>query len=61
MIKAKRLNIVNLLEHLGNDGVELIKFKSHRSFVAYTNKYAHKFPLKKAKENRFLRELLRHL
>ena len=54
------VNLINLIDHR-NIGVEVIRFKSYSKFRAYTTLPGNMFPLKKAKEDGFIRALLRKL
>ncbi|KAI4665126.1 uncharacterized protein J4E79_003426 [Alternaria viburni] len=54
------VNLMNLIDHR-NIGVEVIRFKNYSKFRAYTTLQGNVFPLKKAKEDCFIRALLRKL
>ncbi|KAF1932868.1 uncharacterized protein M421DRAFT_416470 [Didymella exigua CBS 183.55] len=53
------VNLVNLIDHR-LVGEKVIRFKSYKAFVEYTSD-GRKFPLRKAKEEGFIRALLRKL
>lgn len=53
------VNLVNLIDHR-NIGVPVIRFKSHKEFREYTQK-GRVFPKEKAKEEGFIKALLRKL
>ncbi|KAF2866283.1 hypothetical protein BDV95DRAFT_611747 [Massariosphaeria phaeospora] len=59
-LKGIHVNLINLLGHRYNPTVvPLIRFESFAHFRAYTRK--HIFPKKKAKEDSFLKVLLRQI
>ena len=53
------VNLVNLIDHRLN-GEEVIRFKSYAAFVKYTSN-GKTFPRQRAKEEGFIKALLRHL
>ncbi|KAF2088629.1 hypothetical protein K490DRAFT_64674 [Saccharata proteae CBS 121410] len=59
-LKSVFINIVNVLEHERNADIPVIKHKNFNSFLKYT-KAGKMFPLSDAKENKFLKALLRKL
>lgn len=53
------VNLVNLIDHR-NIGVAVIRFRNHKEFKKYTEN-GRVFPKKKAKEEGFIKALLRKL
>jgi hypothetical protein len=54
------VNLYNVIDHRRNPDVKILRFKSYGEFVRYT-RAGHLFPRKCAKQDKFIRVLLKKI